>query len=332
MQLERLAKVTQEGRAEAHPRGPRKWTGRKVVAMAVLVLYSAVVVIPLLFTVFASLKPSPLFFSSPYSVPAHPEFGNYSASWSQGDLLVGLINSTLVTVVAVAVSTVVSAWAAYAIVRFRPRFSRAVYLLFLWGMVVPGPVLIVPMFVLMHELRLVGTIGSIIFPYVAICIPLGFLIVVNFLRTVPQELAEAARIDGCSHAQAFWLVEFPLLRPAIATVAILNGVFVWNDFLIPLVFGIKSSLYTLQVSIVSFFGTYSTAWGLVFAAVVIAAVPLVVLYVLCNRQFIEGIVAGALKVSLHSGAPPSTWLAGPRSRKGHCSGHVAPDREVPRDA
>lgn len=162
-------------------------------------------------------------------------------------------------------------------------------------MVVPAPVIVIPVFVLMHEFGLTGTLASIFLPYVALCIPLAFLIFFNFLRTIPFELTEAAQLDGCTYGQIFWRVEFPLLRPAIATVVILNGVFVWNDFLLPLVLGTSDSIHTLPVAIVSFFGVYSTSWGLVFASVIMASFPMILLYIVFNRQFIEGITTGAVK-------------------------------------
>jgi raffinose/stachyose/melibiose transport system permease protein len=273
----------------------RASTTKRALTHVVLVLYSAFAMGPIVLTLFASLKSEPSFFSSPASLPIHPDFANYSQAWSQGDLLPAFGNSVLVTVVSVLVSGLFGSMAAYAVVRLRARHSGAIQAYFLLGLVVPGVVILIPVFVLLHEMRLVGTIGSVILPYCGFTIPLSFLIFVNFFRTVPAEVAEAAYVDGCSHFRTFWSIEMPLVRPAIATVAILNGVFVWNDFLLPLVIETKSSLYTLPVSIVSFFGTYSTAYGLVFASVILASAPMVLVYILLNRLFVEGITAGAIK-------------------------------------
>ncbi len=273
-------------------RAPR---AKRVLTHVVLVVYSAFAVGPILLTLFASLKSEPSFFSSPASFPTHLFFSNYTQAWDQGDLLVAFGNSVLVTVVSVLVSGITGAMAAYAVVRLRSRGAGVIQSYFLSGFVVPGVVILIPLFVLMHDLRLVGTIGSIILPYCALTIPLSFLIFVNFFRTVPFSIAEAAYLDGCSHFRTFWSIELPLVRPAIATVAILNGVFVWNDFLLPLVLETKSDLYTLPVAIESFFGTYSTSYGLVFAAVILASAPMILLYVALNRLFVEGITAGAIK-------------------------------------
>lgn len=276
-------------RAERAPRTKR------VLTHVVLVVYSAFAIGPILVTLFASLKSEPSFFSSSASFPTHLVFANYSQAWNEGDLLVAFGNSLLVTAVSVLVSGITGAMAAYAVVRLRSRGGGLVQSYFLSGFVVPGVVILIPLFILVHDLKLVGTIGSIILPYCALTIPLSFLIFVNFFRTVPNEVAEAAYLDGCSHWRTFWSIEMPLVRPAIATVAILNGVFVWNDFLLPLVLETKSDLYTLPVAIESFFGTYSTSYGLVFAAVILASAPMILLYVLLNRLFVEGITAGAIK-------------------------------------
>ena len=283
------AKPAVRRRAERAPKTKR------VLTHVVLVVYSAFAVGPIIITLFASLKSEPSFFSSPASFPTHFFFSNYSQAWAQGDLLVAFGNSVLVTAVAVLVSGTTGAMAAYAVVRLKAGRSGIIHGYFLSGFVVPGVVILIPLFVLVHELRLVGTIGSIILPYCALTVPLSFLIFVDFFRTVPVEITEAAYLDGCSHFRTFWSIDLPLVRPAIATVAILNGVFVWNDFLLPLVLETKSDLYTLPVAIESFFGTYSTSYGLVFAAVILASAPMILLYIGLNRLFVEGITAGAVK-------------------------------------
>ena len=282
-------------RAARRHRAERASKTKRVLTHVVLIGYSAFAVGPILITLFASFKSEPSFFSSPASFPTHFYFANYSQAWQQGDLFPAFLNSVLVTTVSVVVSGLVGAMAAYAVVRLRTRHTGLLQSYFLSGLVVPGVVILIPIFILMHELRLVGTIGSIILPYCALTLPLSFLIFVNFFRTVPFEIAEAAYLDGCSHFRTFWSIELPLVLPAIATVAILNGVFVWNDFLLPLVLETKSSLYTLPVAIISFFGTYSTAYGLVFASVILASAPIILLYIVLNRLFVEGITAGAIK-------------------------------------
>jgi raffinose/stachyose/melibiose transport system permease protein len=261
----------------------------------VLIAYSAFSVAPVIVTIFASLKSEHSFFSSPYSFPTQLFFSNYSQAWASGGLLVAFRNSLIVTGVAVVVSSGAASLAAYAVVRLRPRFAGFVQALFIAGFLVPEVVILVPLFIFVDKLGLSGTIGSIILPYCAMLIPLAFLVFVSFFRTVPVEIAEASYIDGCSRLRSFLLIELPLLKPAIATVAILNGVFVWNDLLLPLALGTNSSITLLPVAIINFFGVYATSYGLIFAAVVLASAPVILLYVALNRLFVEGITLGAFR-------------------------------------
>ena len=191
----------------------RAHTTKRVLTHVVLAFYSAFAIGPIILTLFASLKSEPSFFSAPASFPTHLYFANYSQAWSQGDLFPAFINSVLVTVASVLVSGLTGAMAAYAVVRLRARRSGLIQSYFLLGFVVPGVVILVPVLVLMQKLGLVGTIGSVILPYCALTIPLSFLIFVNFFRTVPAEVAEAAYLDGCSHFRTFWNIELPLVRP-----------------------------------------------------------------------------------------------------------------------
>jgi len=168
-------------------------------------------------------------------------------------------------------------------------------MVFVGGLLVPVQLIVLPLFILMRQLNLFGTLFSIIMPYSALGLPLAVLVLVPFFSALPSELGDAARIDGANEWQVFWHIMIPLVRPALATVVILNGVWMWNDFFIPLVIATKPAIHTLPVGIVSFFGVYSTEWGLVFASVSISSLPLIVAYVLLTRQFVAGLSAGALK-------------------------------------
>ncbi len=275
------------GRSRSRPR-------HRILTHAVLTLYCLFAIVPVVFLVLASLKSTSSFFRSPFSLPRPLEWSNYSNAWHQANLPSAFINSTILAAVSVTTSTVASVCAAYAVVRLRQR-SGGLQLLFVFGLLIPAPVLIIPMYLLMKWLHLTNTLGSIIVPYVGILIPFAFLVYVNFMRTIPASIGEAAQVDGASTWQRLWKIEFPLLKPATSAVVILNTVFVWNDFLLPLVLGTRDSLHTLPVAIVSFFGVYQTSWGLVFASVVLSALPVIVLYVAYNRRFIDGIVAGSIR-------------------------------------
>jgi raffinose/stachyose/melibiose transport system permease protein len=205
------------------------------------------------------------------------------------------VNSAIVTGCAVVVSTVVSCLASYAIARL-PFAGRLFWrLLFVGGLIVPVQLIMIAVFIIMRWLGILGTLFSLIVVYSTFGIPLGVLVLVGFFAALPKELSEAAVIDGASQFQTFLRVILPLARAPIFTVVILNGVWMWNDFFIPLVLATKSSVATLPLGILNFFGVYSTSWGLIFASVVISALPVVVLYLLMTRRFIAGLTAGSVK-------------------------------------
>ena len=139
------------------------------------------------------------------------------------------------------------------------------------------------------------TLFALILPYTAMGLPLGVLILTPLIATMPRDLGDAARIDGANEWQIFTRIVLPMLRPGLASVVILNGVWMWNEFFMPLVLALNPSTQTLPVGIMSFVGTYSTEWGLIFASVVIATAPVVIAYIAMSRQFIAGLSAGAMK-------------------------------------
>jgi raffinose/stachyose/melibiose transport system permease protein len=281
---------------------PRRQTSRsrsqRTVAIArhaLLILASLVVLVPIGYTIIASFKDVPEFFGNPFGLPHTWQWRNYVRAWTEARIAVTLPNSIIVTTLAVTGSTVLSALIAYGICRREKPFAMALYVLFVSGMLVPVQMIVLPLFMLLKAIGLFGTLLALVFPYTALGLPLGVLILTPLVAALPRDLSEAARIDGANEWQIFWRVILPLMRPGLASVAILNGVWMWNEFFIPLIISVKSSTQTLPVGIMSFVGVYSTEWGLVFASVVVSAAPVVVAYLFMTRQFVAGLTAGALK-------------------------------------
>jgi raffinose/stachyose/melibiose transport system permease protein len=251
--------------------------------------------VPIAYAVIASFKDASEFFANPFGLPENWRWQNYVRAWTEAKVAVTLPNSIIVTALSVAASTVLSGLAAYGISRRSRPFATALYVLFVSGMLVPVQMIILPLFVFLKAIGLFGTVFTVVFPYTALGLPLGVLILTPLVATLPRDLSDAARVDGATELQIFRRVILPLMRPGLASVAILNGVWMWNEFFIPLILSVKSSTQTLPVGIMSFVGVYSTEWGLVFASVVISAAPIVVAYLLMTRQFVAGLTAGALK-------------------------------------
>jgi raffinose/stachyose/melibiose transport system permease protein len=262
---------------------------------AALIVVCVLVVAPCAFLALGSFKSVEEFFANPFGLPEHFGFANYRRAWSEASVSTTLRNSVIVTGCSVLLSTAVSCLASYAIGRLPFRGRLAWRLLFVGGLIVPVQLIMIAIFIIMRWLGILDTLTSLIIVYTTFGIPLGVLVLVGFFAALPKELSEAAVIDGASQFQTFLRVILPLARAAIFTVIILNGVWMWNDFFVALVLTTRPKVATLPLGILNFFGVYSTEWGLIFASVVIAALPVVVLYLLMTKRFIAGLTAGSVK-------------------------------------
>jgi raffinose/stachyose/melibiose transport system permease protein len=266
-------------------------TGRHLL----LASASAFVLVPIVYMVLASFKSVPDFFTNPYGLPSKWMWENYTRAWNEAKIAITLPNSIIVTVTSVVGSSFLSALISYGLSRREKPFVMSLYILFVGGMLVPAQMIVIPLFILLRAVGLFGTLFALIFPYIALGLPLGVLVLTPIVATLPRELSDAARVDGANEWQIFSRIILPLLRPGLASVSILNGVWMWNEFFIPLVVAFKPQCQTMPVGIVSFIGTYSTEWGLVFASVVVSTAPAIVAYLLMTQQFVAGLTAGALK-------------------------------------
>lgn len=279
------------------PTTPRRHARRKLSPQAVIVsivlwIYAAISVLPLLTMVGNSFRTHLQIATDPSPIPVNPTIANYVNAWTEASFGTYALNSIIVTVSSVVLSTVLSLPAAYAIARWRFRGRDALEGLFLSGLLIPFMLAILPMFYLMDWLHLIDSHLSLILIYGANGIPFTIFILVSFFRQLPAELEEAALIDGASHISVFTKVMLPLVRPAIATVVIFRFVPIWNDFLMPLVMLRSRDKYTLGVGLTTFFGEYQTDWASLFAGLVIATIPLLILFIIATRQIIDGLTAG----------------------------------------
>ena len=269
--------------------------GASGLTHAGLIVVCALVVAPCAFLVLGSFKSVAEFFASPFGLPEQFGFSNYRHAWTDASVSTTLRNSVIVTGSSVVLSTAVSCLASYAIARL-PFAGRMVWrLVFVGGLIVPVQLIMIALFIIMRHLGILDTLTSLVIVYTTFGIPLGVLVLVGFFEALPHEITEAATIDGASHFRTFIHIVLPLARAPIFTVVILNGVWIWNDFFIALVLTTKQSVATLPLGILNFFGVYSTEWGLIFASVVIAALPVVVLYLMMTKRFIAGLTAGSVK-------------------------------------
>ena len=252
----------------------------------------AIIILPIYFIVVTSFKNQGDYFTNnPLAPPIPPNFTPYVEVIEKG---IGryFINSVIVSVGAVVPVVLISFLASYAIVRGDSRFLRFCRGLFLLGLAIPLQATIIPIYLIIIRLRMYDSLGALILPSIAFGIPLTVLILSSFLRDVPRELFESMKLDGCTDWQMAWRLAFPLTRPAIVTVAIYNGLNVWNGFLLPLILTQSPDKRVMPLALWAFQGEYQTNIPAVLAAVVLSTVPILVLYVVGRRQLLSGLTAG----------------------------------------
>jgi len=266
-----------------------------VMALALLGLNSLSVLVPAVFVLFSSFKSTREIFADPFAFPAALRLDNYLRVLEQASFIAYLRNSFIVTLAAVLVILVASSLAGYALGRFRFRGNDLIYIFILSGMMLPLKLAIIPLFIMMRDLSLLDNHLSLILVYAAMGIPPGVFIMTGFFRSLPGELDSAARVDGASEWSILRYVMLPLVRPALVIVAIYNAIPIWNDFFFPLVFIQTQERKTIMQGMTVFFGQYQTEWSLLFAGLTLAALPLILLYLLMSDQFIKGLTSGAVK-------------------------------------
>jgi raffinose/stachyose/melibiose transport system permease protein len=262
---------------------------------ALLVLNAVVMLYPLVVMVLSAFKDNAQIFASPFALPDSFAPGNVLRIWNETSFVRYLLNSVVVTAASVGAIVVVGTMAAYAIARYPFRLSGVAFLFFLSGLMVPLKLAIIPLFLQLDALGLIDTRGGLVLVYVAMGLPSAVFILTGFLRTLPGELEESARIEGASELRTMLSVMLPLARPAMVIAAIQNAVPIWNDFFFPLVFISTDALKTLPQGLTVFMGEYNTDWGVLFAGLTLSALPITLVYVALSRQFIAGLTQGAIK-------------------------------------
>ena len=286
----------QVDRVEAPPR-PRRRAGererRNWAGGTAGWLWLVIVLVPIYWIVITSFKTRANYFATnPLAPPSSPTLDNYRFVIEQ-DFARYFMNSVIVTLGAVVPAVVVSFMAAYAIVRSTGgRFLRWTNSMFLLGLAIPLQAVIIPIYLVIIRLRLYDTLLAIILPSIAFAIPLSVLVLGNFIRDVPRELFESMRMDGATEWTMLWRLAFPLTRPALVTVAIYQGLTVWNNFLLPLILIQSPEQRPLPLALWAFQGQYGINVPAIAASVVLTALPIVILYAVGRRQLLSGLTAG----------------------------------------
>jgi N-acetylglucosamine transport system permease protein len=270
---------------------------RTGIIYAFLILWTAFSAFSLAWIIMTSFKTNKELYAGVWSLPSGLNFANYITAWNVVNLKRYFLNSVIVTFVSIVVLVFLCTPAAYVVARFKFRGSRFLNNLFIAGMGIPYQLLLIPLYRLIIDIRLNDSLFGLGLIYVTLSIPFNVFLLSGFIRSLPSELEDSAMIDGCSEIMTFWRIMFPLSQPGIVTAAILNFIFLWNEYMLALVFltndkrrTISLGLYSIQASM-----QYTADWTGLFAAVVIVMLPTVLIYVILSERIMAGITLGAVK-------------------------------------
>ncbi|MDI6602338.1 MAG: carbohydrate ABC transporter permease [Thermoanaerobacteraceae bacterium] len=250
-------------------------------------------VLPFLWMITTSLKPLKMTYSPPYLFPKYFEFKNYVEAWNSSNFLDYYKNSIIVSLSITIGTLVFSSMAAYAFARLNFKGKNLLFYIFLGTMMVPFYVQAIPLYKIVEWLGWLDTRAALIIP--RLFSPFGIFLLRQYFISIPKELEEAAELDGCSKFYIFWKIILPLSKPAIASLAIFTFLFGWNDFLWPLLVTTRPEFTTVQVGIANLSGKYGTLWPYLMAGTVTSILPVFVVFILGQKQFIEGITMGGMK-------------------------------------
>ena len=257
-----------------------------------LAVWTIIVIVPFLWVVLSSFKTTKEILASPLSLPAHWQFDNYAHAWTDAGIRQFFLNTVIVVSVALVLVMLLGAMCAYVLARFTFPGSRAIYYLMLAGLTFPIFLAIVPLFFILKNIGLINTLPGLIMVYVAFALPFTVFFLYAFFRTLPDDVYEAALIDGAGEWRTFFRIMLPMARPGMAAVAIFNFLGLWNQFLLPVALNTDQSKYVLTQGMASFASQagYAVDFGALFAAVVITVVPVLIVYVIFQRR-LEGSVS-----------------------------------------
>ncbi|MCC6223582.1 MAG: carbohydrate ABC transporter permease [Thermoleophilia bacterium] len=290
-----MSEAALAGDRPVRPGGSVRRRLRVALRQAVLIAAAVFALYPVYFMVATALKGRNQYLDDKLGLPWPLAWGNFEEAFRGGELVNWFANSAILTSSSVMLSTLVAALAAFAIARMTFRGRNALLAVNVALMVVPPVVMLIPLFVLFTQLDLVGTYHGVLLIYAGLVTPFSVYMLTGFFRAIPRELFESAVIDGASHLRILWRIVLPLSLPAVLTLVLVNSLFVWNELLIALVFLPTDELKTLMVGLTVFRSRYNLDVPVTMAGMVLAVVPMVLLYLFGQRFFIRGLTAGAVK-------------------------------------
>ena len=268
----------------------------KIFRYLLVAIICAICLIPFYILLILSLNtPQRIFYQGNMFVPDF-YFRNYVDAWNKSHIDIAILNSAVITIVALAIILIFGTMAAYTIARFKYKFNQFVFWLFLSCMMIPGIINTVPLYSLMIKLNAINTLWGMGVVCATIALPSAVFIFTGFIKSLPREIEEAAIIDGCSWFTAFWKITFPLLKPSVAAVIILNGFGIWNNYAQAVFFLQDSKKHNIPQALSVYFQQFAGAhWNLMAATAVIAVIPVIIAFLLFQKSLMRGLTDGALK-------------------------------------
>lgn len=267
----------------------------KLLQYAVLITFALVCIVPLFWVVSTSLKTTGEIARNPLGLPPNPHWENYQQAWVQGRFGKYLRNSVYVTLPIVLVGLALACVAGYGFARFSFPGAALIFYTFLLGLMIPFQSIMIPLFYILKDIGFIGSYWAMIVPSIALNLPFGIFFMRAFFLGLPRDLADAALIDGCNEFDVFWRVMLPLAGPGVSSLGVFQFMGAWNSFLLPLIYMQKEELRPLVLGLMFYRTRYTQNYPLIMAGAGIVMLPIIIVYVIFQRKFIQGLTAGALR-------------------------------------
>ncbi len=267
---------------------------KKAIFVLLLIVLSLLFLSPIQLLLNSSFKDLKEIYLNVLALPSHFGLDNYKEAFEKLDFVRSFMNSLVITIVSTVLIVLVSSMAAWVLVRYNTRMSKFLFMLFAASMLIPFQCVMLPLVDFMSDLNLMNRPG-IVFMYVGFGCSMSIVLYHGFIKNIPLELEEAATLDGCSTFRMFFSVVFPLLKTITVTVAILNVMWIWNDFLLPNLIINRAGWQTLPLKTYLFFGQFTKNWDLATAGLILCMIPIIIFYVFCQRYIVKGVTDGAVK-------------------------------------
>lgn len=282
-------------RTIARARAGRRRPVGKIIGDVFLTIAVAAIIAPFIFTVVTSLRPAAEVAKNPIGWPSALTFENFASAYTKLNYGQGVLSSLIVLISSIVLTVVAGALAAYPLARMTKSWTGWVYRLFIAGSTIPIFVLIAPLYLLLRDLGLLNSYAGMMLIYVALNLPVAVFFYTSFFRQIPDELEEAAALDGSGAVRTFFVILFPLLRPITATLATFLTMGIWNDLVVPLVFVQSPDLKTVMVNAYSLIGSHTIDPSVLFPAALLGVAPLLLVFLVLQRQVVDGLTMGAVK-------------------------------------